>query len=284
MKPIARVGFLAFSLLGISCAGESSAQKLELRVDSPPNSSFQREVIGTMKGSLSIRAGGTEERQTLIRDERRVFEDEILASVGGQITKVRRKIREWSLRRQGPGEPAPVDVSPKLVGRTIVMTRTELGTEHQGAEDVLEDELRANSIDALDAILSLPSQPVSVGDTWEIDGDHLVAIFGGDGQRGMKVRGAKGTARLGRLETSGMGRVAVITVKFEATGALRQLLDVGVELKGEGLFRLDPDAHRPLSFQIVGTGTLSGEVERPKGPAVYDGSFTFDLRGKSTPR
>jgi hypothetical protein len=284
MNRLSRVGFVVLLLLGVSCAGESSAQKIELRIDSSSNSAFVRELEGTMKGTLSIRAGGAEERQTLIREERRVFEDEILASEGGQIMKVRRKIREWTLRRQGPGEPAPVDVSPKLVGRTIVMTRTELGTEHEGAEGASEDELRANSIDALDALLSLPSHPVSVGDTWEIDGDHLVAVFGGDGQRGMKVRGAKGTGRLGQLETSGAHRLAVVAIKFEATGALRLLLDVGVEIKGEGLFRLDPLTRRLLSFQIVGTGTLSGEVERPSGPAVYEGSFTFDVRGKSTPR
>lgn len=277
---LARIALLPLPLLWAACAGTGSGDKVVLRLDAPAGSAFRRELDGTMRGSLVVRAEGKESRQPLVKDERRVVEDEILESTAEGIQKVRRKTVEWTLRRQGPDDAAAVSVPRTMVGKTIVLLKTELGTEHEGAQGIPADELRENPIDALDAILSLPDHAVSPGDSWDIDGDHLVAVFGGDGSRGMKVREASGRARLERIDAAGTGRVALITVRIEASGALRQLLDVDLTLSLQGSFRINLDQSRPVSFELQGKGTMSGEVARAKGPAVYEGSFTVDLKGK----
>jgi hypothetical protein len=284
MKIVLRLALLAAPVLALSCSG-SADPRVEIRIDTPAGAVLRKELVSTITGGLAIRAEGKEERQSLIKDERRVVDDEVLSAEGGRVTRLRRTTVEWTMRRQGPGEPAPVDVAFKLPGKTIVLTRTDLGTQIDGAAGVPAEELRLNKIDALEALLSVPDGSVKIGDSWPVNEDHLISVFGDEGVRGVKVREASGTGRLDRIETwDDDARIAVVTLSVEARGGLRQLLDVDVTLKLLGTFFIDTTARRPVAFEIRGTGDLSGEVDRAKGPAVYEGSFTFNIVGKSTPK
>jgi hypothetical protein len=266
--------------LAAGCAGPSAMDKVALGVGPRPGTATVAERKETWTGSLAVTADGQETRQNVSKEDRRVFEDEVLEAEGGHVTKLRRKVTEWTLRRQGPGDAAPVAVPRKLAGKTIVLRRTELGTEHDGAEGIPADELRAHPIDALDAILSLPARPVAPGETWEIDGDRIVEVLGGEGESGLKVREARGTGRFERLD----GGLAVVSVKIEAAGAFRQLLDVDVALAVAGSFRLEPGTGRLHDFRATGEGKVSGEVDRKGKPAVYSGSFLFTAEGSNRPR
>jgi len=227
-------------------------------------------------GWLRVKADGAETKQPLVKDEVRVFDDEVLEVDGGRVTKLRRKNVEWTLKRQTPGEAAPVAVPRASVGKTIVLRRTDLGTEYEGADGIPEDELRANVLGALEAIVSPPSEPVAPGAEWQVDGDRLVEMFGGEeGGRSLKIRSASGTGRLVSVES---GRLANVRVQLSLLGSFRSLLDVDVKMDLTADLQFDLAAGRPISFQAHADGVISGEVDRKGKFASYAGEFTFDAK------
>lgn len=271
---------LAGALLAVSaCAGSDSQEKILLRGAPTKGLAYTHERTEKASGWIGVRADGAEQRQSLSKDERRVYEDEVLEVEGGRIQKLRRKTLEWSLKRQIPGEPALTEVPRATVGKTIVLKRTDLGTEYEEAEGLPEEELRANLLGTLEALVSPPADPVAVGSTWEIDGERIVEMLGGDGSsRALKVRSVSGTSRLDSIDSS---RVASITVTLTAEGSFRTLLDVDVTLAMTAHFRFDLNAGRPLSFDAHADGKISGEVDRQGKPAVYSGEFRFDAAGSN---
>ena len=284
MKTTMRISAALLLAAAAGCSGADPLGGLVLQGGSRVGSAYTHDRTETVEGWLSVTADGKESRQPLARMEHRVFEDEILDMDGPKIMKLRRKNTAWELRRQGPGDAALRPVARSLTGKTIVVRRGDLGTEIEGADGVTADERRANSIDALEAILSLPAGPVAPGQEWEIDGERLVEIFGGEGESGLKVRDARGTGRLERLEGSGAARVAVVLVRIRTVGSLRRLLDVDMTLTLEGTFRLEVGTGRLLGFDAQGRGEISGEVDRGGKPAVYAGTIKLAVEGRNIHR
>jgi hypothetical protein len=192
--------------------------------------------------------------------------------------KLRRKNLEWDLQRQAPGDNAMKSVPRMSVGKVFVLRRTDLGTEYDGADGLPEEELRANLLGTLEALVSPPAEPVAVGEEWPIDGDRVVEIFGGERGRALKVRTASGVGRLDALEA---GRIARITVKLTVGGSFRSLLDVDVTMDLTAQFKVDLAAVRPLAFDAHADGRILGEVDRQGRPAQYTGEFTYDATGRN---
>ena len=245
-----------------------------------PGSAWVRDFQENIDGHLSVRSGQRQETYPLVKEERRVVEDQVLESDGRHVVRLRRKTLSWELLRRAPGDPAPAAVPMALVGRSVEMRRTDLGTEIDGAEGASADELRANSLESLEAILSLPDREIVLGDTWPVDGDRVARVFGGEGTRGIKVREARGTAR---FEEFG-GRTAVVSVRCEVEGGLRSLLDVDVRMSFEASFQINVDAKSVSSMNVIASGTLSGDVIRDGKTSVYDGAFRLVMKGLSQPR
>lgn len=274
MKITDRLIAAALLLVSAGCATPGSQEKIVLKGAATKGLAYTQERTEKVSGWLSVKADGAESKQPLTKDERRVFEDEVLEVENGRIMKLRRKNVEWVLKRQGAGETALQTVPRATVGRTIVLRRTDLGTEYDEADGLPQDELRANLLGGLEALVSPPAEAVGVGSEWPVDGDRLVEMFGGDeGARALKVREASGTGRLVSIDAD---RVAVITVKLKLHGSFRTLLDVDVAMDMTANFRFDLNAGRPLSFDAHADGKISGEVDRKGKPAVYSGEFAFD--------
>jgi len=261
------------------CASPESLDKVLLRGTPSKGLAYTREQTEKVSGWLSVKADGAESRQPLVKDERRVFEDEILEIDGGRVMKVRRKTLEWSLKRQALGEASLSALPRASVGKSIILRRTELGTEYEETDGIPEDELRMNVLGSLEALVSPPSEPVAVGAEWAIDGDRLVEMFGGDdGGRALKIRSASGT---GRLVSVDAGHLAKVTIKLTVGGSFRSLLDVDVEMEMTANVRFDLTAGRPVSFDAHADGRISGEVDRKGKPAIYSGAFAFDAAAQN---
>jgi len=261
------------------CASSETPDKIVLHGAPSTGLHYTHERTEKVSGWLSVKSDGAEQRQPLTKDEHRVFEDEILEVDGGRIMKLRRKNVEWTLKRQAPGETALKEAPRASVGRSIVLRRTDLGTEYDDADGIPEEELRANLLGTLEALVSPPAEAIAVGAHWELDGDRVVEVFGGDhGGRGLKVRSASGTGHLDSIDTH---RMAVITVKLTVGGSFRTLLDVDVDMEMTAHFRFDLVAGRPISFDAHADGKISGEVDRKGKPAEYSGAFAFDATGQN---
>lgn len=281
MKNYGKIGLsiLVAALAGCASSGSGSPEKIVLKGAPTKGLAYTHERTEKVDGWLTVRADGAESKQPLIKDERRVWEDEILEVDGPRVVQVRRKTLEWTLKRQRAGETAMQTVPRQLVGKTIVLRRTDLGTEYENAAGLPAEELSANVLGTLEALVSPPAEAVGVGSEWPIDGDRLVDLFGGEeGSRALKVRSASGT---GRLESIDADRIAVITVKLTIGGSMRALLDVDVTMDMTAKFRVDLNAGRPLSFQAHAEGKIAGEVDRQGKSAIYDGAFTFDTTGSN---
>ncbi len=282
MKNMTRTLLACGLLTAAGCASPDPGEKILLRGAPTKGLAYRHERTEKVSGWLAVRADGAETRQPLTKDERRVWEDEILDVDGGRVMALRRKTVEWSLKRQAPGETAMSTVPRATVGKSFVLRRTDLGTEYEGADGLPEDELKANLLGTLEALVSPPADPVVVGAEWEIDGERIVDMLGGDGgSRAMKVRTVAGKCRLDSIDA---GRVAHLTVTLTASGSFRSLLDVDVTLEMTARFRFDLNQGRPLSFDAHADGKVSGEVDRKGKPAVYSGEFSFDATGSNTYR
>lgn len=270
---------LAGVLAVAGCSTSETSEKVVLRGAPMQGLSYTREQAEKVTGWLRVKADGAESKQPLAKDEVRVFDDEVLEVDGGRVTKLRRKNVEWILKRQVPGDAAPVAAARASVGKTIVLRRTDLGTEYDGADGIPEDELRANLLGGLEAIVSPPSEPVAPGAEWQVDGERLVEMFGGDeGGRALKLREASGTGRLLSVEA---GRLANVRVQLSLLGSFRSLLDVDVKMDLTADVQFDLAAGRPLSFKAHADGVISGEVDRKGKPASYAGEFTVDARAQN---
>jgi hypothetical protein len=262
-----------------SAPSPSAPDKVVLRVAPTPGLAFTHERTEKVTGWLSVKADGAESRQPLVKDERRVYEDEVLEVEGSHVVKLRRKNVEWDLKRQAPGDAAMTAVPMKCVGKTIVLRRTDLGTEYEQTDGLPEQELRANVLGTLEALVSPPAEAVAVGAEWPIDGDRIVEMFGGEGGgRALKVRSASGVGRLDALEE---GRFAKVTVKLTLGGSFRSLLDVDVTMDLTAHVKVDLAAGRPLAFDAHADGIIRGDVDRQGKPAAYNGEFTFDATGRN---
>ena len=261
------------------CSTSEAPEKVTLRGAPSQGLSYTREQAEKVTGWLRVKADGAESKQPLLKDEVRVFDDEVLEVDGGRVMKLRRKNVEWTLKRQTPGEAVPVSVPRASVGKTIVLRRTDLGTEYEGGDGIPEDELRANLLGGLEAIVSPPAEPVAPGAEWPIDGERLVDLFGGEeGGRALKIREASGTGRLVSVEA---GRLANVRVQLSLLGSFRSLLDVDVKMDLTADLQFDLAAGRPLSFKAHADGVISGEVDRKGKPASYAGEFTFDAKAQN---
>jgi hypothetical protein len=273
---------LAGCLLAAGCSSPEPDEKFLLRAAPEKGLVLSRDVTEKSTGWLSVRADGAETRQALGKDEHRVFEDEILEVEGSRILKMRRTQTLWDLKRQTPGEAALVSVPRALVGKSIVLVRTDLGTEYEEAEGLPEEELKANLLGSLEALFSPPSVAVAVGEDWVVDGDRIVEMFGGEGSsRALKVRWVIGTGRLDSIEGNG---IAHVSVRLKAGGAFRSLLDVDVELDLTARIRFDLRTSRPRDYDAHAEGRISGDVDRKGKTAVYSGAFTMDASGLITYR
>jgi hypothetical protein len=282
MKNSIRILLAGGLLAAAGCSSPEPEEKFLLRAAPAKGLAVVRDVNEKSTGWLSVRADGAETRQALGKDEHRVFEDEILEVDGARVLKLRRTHTLWDLKRQTPGDAAPVSVPRTLVGKSIVLVRTDLGTEYEEAEGLPEEELKANLLGSLEALVSPPSQPVAVGAEWVVDGDRIVEMFGGEGSsRALKVRWVTGTGRLDSIDGTG---IAHLSVRLKAGGAFRSLLDVDVELDLTARFRFDLRTSRPRDYDAHAEGRISGEVDRKGKPAVYSGAFMVDASGILTYR
>ena len=270
------------AILLAGCAKDPHPGRTRLVLAPVVGSAFVREFQEFVDGSMTVSSDGKSESFPLFKEENRKAEDEILEADGVRILSLRRKVTAWDLKRRGPADPAPVPVPISLVGKTYVVRRTELGTELEGVEASL-DELRANSLDQMESVLSLPEYPVGVGDSWPIHGERIVASFGGDGGRGLKIREARGTAHF-EGAVPGNPPVALISVRIEVEGAFRSLLDVDVWMDYRATFRIDIDKNRLVAMDASAEGKINGELDRQGKPAVYQGTFRYSGRASSTPR
>lgn len=271
---------LAFAALALAgCGGSPHTGKTRVVLSLEPGVGLVKELNEFVDGNLTVTCDGKEERVPLFKEENRQVEDEVLESDGVRVLSVRRKVTAWDLKKRGPADAAPVAVPVSLLGKTYVVRRTEFGPVIEGAE-ASADELRANSLDQVEAILSLPEYPVGVGDSWPIHGERIVSVFGGDGGRGLKIREARGSARM-EGAVRGNPPVALVSVRIEVEGAFRSLLDVDVYMDYRATFRIDIDKGRLVGMEASGEGKISGELDRQGKPAVYKGDFRYSARGSS---
>lgn len=278
MTILHRLALAACVIAASSCASSEQQEKVLLRGAATKGLLYTHERTEKVRGHLDIQADNALNRQLLAKDEHRVWEDEILDVQDGRVMRLRRKTLEWSLKRQKPGEQELTDVPRTTVGKSFVLQRTDLGTEYEEAEGLAMDELKMNLLGALEALVSPPSHAVSVGASWELDGDRIVEIFGGEGSsRPLKVREVTGSGHLEAVDPA--SRVATIVVKLKAEGAFRVLLDVDVTVDMTATFRFDLAAGRPLSFDAHADGKIAGEIDRKGRIAYYNGQFAFDAKG-----
>jgi len=280
MKTMKKIALAAGLIAAFGCSSSEQQEKVLLRGAPTKGLVYTHERTERVKGYLDIQADNVLNRQPLEKDERRVWEDEILDVQEGRIMRLRRKTLEWNLKRQKPGEQALTDVPRTTIGKSFVLQRTDLGTEYEEAEGLAVDELKMNLLGALEAIVSPPADPVSVGTTWELDGERLVEMFGGEGSsRPLKVRDVTGTGTLQAVDPA--SRVALIAVKLKAQGAFRVLLDVDVTVDMTATIRFDLAAGRPLGFEAHADGKIAGEIDRKGRIAYYNGQFAFDAKGSN---
>ena len=65
-------------LAAAGCSTSETHEKVTLRGTPSPGLSYTREQTEEVTGWLSVKANGTESRQPLVKDEVRVFDDEVL--------------------------------------------------------------------------------------------------------------------------------------------------------------------------------------------------------------
>jgi hypothetical protein len=267
-------------LLLAGCGGSPHAGKTRLVLSPTAGNIFIREFDEFVDGSLVVRADGKEERYPLFKEENRKAEDEILEVDGIRVLSLRRKVTGWDLKRRTPDNASTVPVPISLVGKTYVVKRSELGTVLEGAEGATADEIRANSLDQMESILNFPEYPVGVGDSWPLYDERIIAVFGGEGGRGLKIRAVRGTARL-EGAVPGNPPVALVSVQAEVEGAFRSLLDVDVTMMYRATFRIDIDRQRLVGMEASAEGRIKGEVDRQGKTALYEGDFRYSARGSS---
>jgi hypothetical protein len=282
MKTTISKRLILAAILGaaLGCSSPDPApEKVLLRGNPTKGMAYTRDQTEKVSGWLTVKADGNESKQPLVKEEHRVFEDEVLEVEAHHILKLKRKNVVWDLKRQTPGEAALTAVPRASVGRTIILLRTDLETEYEGGEGIPEDELRANILGTLEALVSPPADPIRVGAEWVVDGERAVEVFGGDnGGRALKIRSVSGTGKLVSIDA---GQYANITVKLAVLGSFRSLLDVDVTLDMTANFRFDLGAGRPISFDAHADGKILGEVDRQGKPATYTGAFTFDTNARN---
>lgn len=281
MKTMMRKRLVLLAILGtaLGCSSSDPAEKVLLRGNPTKGLAYTREQTEKVSGWLSVKIDGNESKQPLVKEERRVFEDEVLEAEGPRVLKLQRKNLEWELKRQVPGEALVASVPRASVGRWIILLRTDLGTEVEGGEGIPEDELRANLLGTLEALVSPPAEPISVGAEWAVDGERAVEVFGGEnGGRALKLRSISGTGRLDSVEE---GRVANVTVQLEVLGSFRSLLDVDVTMALTAHVRFDLAAGRPISLDARADGKILGEIDRQGKSVYYSGAFTFDASARN---
>lgn len=266
---------LAFGLAAaFGCSSSEPQEKVLLRGGATKGLQYTQDRTEKVKGHLDIQFDNDLNRQPLVKDEHRVFEDEVLEVQDGRVMSLRRKNLAWDLKRQAFGDASMVVVPRTTVGKTIVLHRTELGTEYENVEGLPMEELKANLLGALEAIVSPPADPVAVGSSWELDGDRIVEMFGSEASsRPLKVREVSG---IGRLDWIDANRVAKISLKLNAKGSFRALLDVDVTLAMTATLQFDLNAGRPVAFDAHADGKIAGEVDRKGKMAYYNGEFAWD--------
>lgn len=169
------------------------------------------------------------------------------------------------------GQPGQ-SVASSLAGKTITVTRTGEKELNYSAE---VDEAAAAELKEMftQEHTLLPSKPVSVGDSWDIDPSELKAMMPG-GQMDAKAKG-----KLISVETTGGRQVATVEFTIGMNGAM-QGLNMTSDFQGKGT--VDVLSGQPIDIEIGGPIKASGRQQTPQGAVdiAMTGKMTMNIKSK----
>lgn len=168
------------------------------------------------------------------------------------------------------GQPAQA-VPSSLSGKTVTVTRTgekELNysteMDEAAAAEVKEMFTQEHTL--------LPSKPVTVGDSWDIDPAELKSMMppGGD---------AKAKGKLLSVETTGGRQIATVEFTIAMNGAM-QGMAMNFDLQGKGT--VDVVSGQPVDVEISGPLKASGRQQTPNGAldVAMTGKMTMNMKSK----
>lgn len=166
-----------------------------------------------------------------------------------------------------PAQPIPSSLS----GKTVTVTRTgekdltfSPDVDQAGQAELTEMFLQEHTL--------LPSKPVNVGDSWDIDPSELKSMMPPGGQMDAKAKG-----KLLSVENTGGRQVATVEFSISMSGAV-QGMTMKSDLGGKGT--IDVVSGQPIDVEISGPIKGSGRQQTPNGAfdVAMDGKMTMNLK------
>jgi hypothetical protein len=168
-----------------------------------------------------------------------------------------------------PAQPIP----SSLAGKTVTVVRTgekdlsfNPDVDQAGQAELTEMFLQEHTL--------LPSKPVTVGDSWDIDPSELKSMMPPGGQMEAKAKG-----KLLSVENTGGRQVATVEFTISMDGGV-QGMTMKSDLTGKGT--VDVVSGQPIDIEITGPIKGSGRQQTPNGAVdiAMEGKMTMNLKAK----
>lgn len=168
------------------------------------------------------------------------------------------------------GQPAQAMPS-SLSGKTVTVTRT--GEKELNYSTELDEAAAAEVKEMFTQEHTLlPSKPVTVGDSWDIDPAELKSMMPPGGE-------AKAKGKLLSVETAGGRQIATVEFTIAMNGAM-QGMAMNFDLSGKGT--VDVASGQPVDVEISGPLKASGRQQTPNGAVdvAMTGKMTMNMKSK----
>ncbi len=168
-----------------------------------------------------------------------------------------------------PGQAVPSG----LAGKTVTVTRT--GEKELNYSTELDEAAAAEVKEMFTQEHTLlPTKPVTVGDSWDIDPSELKSMMPPGAQMDAKAKG-----KLISVETTGGRQVATVEFTISMNGAM-QGMTMNSDLQGKGT--MDVASGQPVDMEISGPLKASGRQQTPNGAVdiAMNGKMTMNIKSK----
>jgi hypothetical protein len=293
MRSLLRPGILgmmlpAAALLALTCASAArAAERIALRPNLPPGTSWTFDSSGTMEGQNKITSNGQTQQYTTKFTSRRSGKVEVLSAADGVPTSLRITFDENSENTSTTTAGAAAGAQTQkfafpYAGKTVTITRGAGGT----VTDDFKGEADPQIVAELHTMLAqgqsiVPRQPVTVGDEWKAEPKLLaeaMELKGADDHAEMTIRllelateNGKPVARVKVSTTvqrsiNGMNSLAVMegtaVVDVASGHTIRSDVKGPIEAKGDQQSAVAAGG-QAVTYHIESSGTMTARNSAP---------------------
>ncbi len=220
----------------------------------------------TTKVKLTVDAGGQKVELDVEQRELEKRTSHVLAVAGDKITKAFFHVEEHVEEKKPPGAPDFVRAEKPLHGRKVTVEMKDGKPVYEGADGLTDKEKKQLDLDD-EFAKTFPDKALAVGDTWQVSGDALRAIFDDEKMDGKMV------GKLLEVKDFGGRRSAFLETEFDLKGIVEEKIEIAAKLKGTVVVWLD----RGYTLQVNLKGTMSMRGKAEGAEMSGQGPMTLDV-------